>query len=365
MTSREPDLSDVRASIADAVIGEIAARVSAAAAAGTALQIRGGGSKAFYGRSVQGELLDTRACAGIVAYEPTELVMTARAGTPLLEIEAALAAHDQMLGFEPPYFGGGATLGGVVACGLSGPARPYHGAVRDFVLGVELLDGRGELLRFGGQVMKNVAGFDVSRLLAGSLGSLGVIVQASMRVIPSPRRQCTLEWQLPSASARERMAALAQAPWPITGLSYDGGILRLRAAGSAEAVAHGITQLAPDNVVEDDTHWRALRDLQLPFFVDDQRPLWRLSVPPGAPDPAGHGPLLLDWGGAQRWLHAAADDLSLRDYAAALGGHASCFSGSDTPFAEPAAPLRQLMQRVKLALDPQGIFNPGRLYHWL
>lgn len=365
MTLREPDTSGVRASITDAAIGELAARIGAAAADGTALQIRGGGSKAFYGRPVQGEVLDTRACVGIVAYEPTELVITARAGTPLLEIEAALATHDQMLGFEPPHFSGGATLGGVVASGLSGPARPYHGAVRDFVLGVELLDGRGELLRFGGQVMKNVAGFDVSRLLAGSLGSLGVIVQASLRVLPSPRRKCTLEWQLPSTAARERMAALAQAPWPITGLSYDGDILRLRAAGSPEAVAHAVAQLAPDKVVEDGAHWPALRDLQLPFFEEDQRPLWRLSVPPDAPDPDDHGLVLQDWGGAQRWLHAQADDMSLRDYAAALGGHASCFSASDAPFATPAAPLRQLMQRVKLALDPQGIFNPGRLYDWL
>lgn len=365
MTSHEPETSGVRSNISDPAISELAARIRAAAAAGNSLQIRGGGSKAFYGRAVQGEVLDTRSCAGIVAYEPTELVITARAGTPLGEIEAALAVHDQMLGFEPPHFGGGATLGGVVASGLSGPARPYHGAVRDFVLGIELLDGRGELLRFGGQVMKNVAGFDVSRLLAGSLGSLGLIVQASLRVIPSARRQSTLEWQLQPSAARERMVALAQAPWPITALSYDGDILRLRAAGSPEAVAHGITQLAPDKVVDDSGHWCALRDLQLPFFSEDQRPLWRLSVPPAAPDPDGHGLVLQDWGGAQRWLHAASGDLSLRDYAAALGGHASCFSACDAPFVSPSAPLRQLMQRVKLALDPKGIFNPGRLYDWL
>ena len=365
MNSREPDTSGMRATITDAAIGELAGRVSAAAAAGTALQICGGRSKAFYGRPVQGELLDTRACTGIVAYEPTELVITARAGTPLVEIEAALAGHEQMLGFEPPHFGGGATLGGVVASGLSGPARPYHGAVRDFVLGIELIDGRGELLRFGGQVMKNVAGFDVSRLLAGSLGSLGVIVQVSLRVLPRPRRQCTLQWQLAPAAAQQRMAALARAPWPITGLCYDGTILRLRAAGSAEAVAHAVRQLAPDAALDDDEYWRALRDLQLPFFVDDQRLLWRLSVPPSAPDPDGHGPLLHDWGGAQRWLHGAADELALRDYAAALGGHASCFGASDAPFAAPATALRELMQRLKRALDPQGILNPGRLYHWL
>ena len=365
MAALEFDTDAARANITDSAIGELAARVSAAAAAGTALQIRGGGSKAFYGRAPHGELLDTRACRGIVAYEPTELVITARAGTPLAEIEAVLAAEHQMLGFEPPYFDGDATLGGVVASGLSGPARPYCGAVRDFVLGIELLDGRGELLRFGGQVMKNVAGFDVSRLLAGSLGSLGVIVQASLRVIPRPVQACTLEWQLTAAAAAQRMITLAHAPWPITGLCYDGSVLRMRAAGSSAAVAHALAQLAPDAVLDDVGYWRELRDLKLPFFTDEQRPLWRLSVPPNAPDPSVSGPLLCDWGGAQRWLHGAADDVALRDYAAALGGHATCFTGSDTPFATPTAALRQLMQRVKAALDPHGIFNPGRLYPWL
>ena len=336
-----------------------------AAARKQPLRIRGGGRKDFYGAEPQGEVCDVSQYSGIVAYEPKELVLTVRAGTPLAQVEAALSNERQMLAFEPPHFGEGATIGGIVATGLSGPRRPYTGAVRDFVLGTRIVNGKGEDLSFGGRVIKNVAGYDVSRLLAGSLGSLGVIVQASLRVLPTPRRQCTLEWQLASTAARERMAALAQAPWPITGLSYDGDILRLRAAGSPEAVAHGIAQLAPDKVVEDGAHWRALRDLHLPFFIEDQRPLWRLSVPPDAPDPEGHGTVLQDWGGAQRWLHATADDLSLRDYAAALGGHASCFSASDAPFATPAAPLRQLMTRVKRALDPQGIFNPGRLYDWL
>ena len=362
---REPEASSVRATLADAAVATLATRVKAAIETASPLLICGGGSKHFYGRASHGELLDTRDCAGIVAYEPTELVITARAGTPLAEIEQTLAAQDQVLGFEPPHFGGGATVGGVVASGLSGPARPYHGAVRDFVLGVDVIDGRGELLSFGGQVMKNVAGFDVARLLAGSLGTLGVIVQASLRVLPRPRVQRSLVWRLAPREAQQRMTQLAAAPWPITAMCYDGELLRLRAAGSEEAVAHAITQLAPDIDSDDLDYWQALRDLALPFFSADPRPLWRMSVPPTAPDPAGVGPILHDWGGAQRWLHAAVDDTTLRVHAAELGGHASCFAVSDAPFAAPAAALRALMQRVKRGLDPHGIFNPGRLYEWL
>ena len=363
--AREPEVNGVRASLEDPVVASLVAQVKAAAESGRALRIQGGGSKAFYGRVTHGELLDTRVCAGIVAYEPTELVITARAGTPLAEVEETLAAEGQMLGFEPPHFGGAATIGGAVASGLSGPARPYHGAARDFVLGVDVIDGRGQLLSFGGQVMKNVAGFDVARLLAGSLGTLGVIVQVSLRVLPRPRVQRSLIWRLAPSEASPRMTELASAPWPITAMCYDGELLRLRVAGSEEAVSHACAELAPDVESDDLDYWRDLRDLRLPFFVDDVRPLWRMSVPPVAPDPAGVGPLLHDWGGAQRWLHGALDDTRIRDHAAALGGHASCFAAGDAPFAAPAAALRELMQRVKRGLDPQGIFNPGRLYEWL
>ncbi|MCC6709859.1 MAG: glycolate oxidase subunit GlcE [Gammaproteobacteria bacterium] len=357
--------NSVRATLDEPAVATLVARVKAAAANNTPLRIQGGGSKSFYGRSLKGETLDTRELHGIVAYEPTELVITARAGTPLAVIEETLASHNQMLGFEPPHFDGGATIGGAVASGLSGPARPYHGAARDFVLGVDVIDGRGELLSFGGQVMKNVAGFDVARLLAGSLGTLGVLVQVSLRVLPRPRVQRTLLWRLTHAQALQRMMDLAAAPWPITAMCYDGELLRLRAAGSDEAVSHACAELAPDIESDDVDYWRDLRDLRLRFFADDPRPVWRMSVPPAAPDALGADAVLHDWGGAQRWLHAELDDITVREHAAALGGHATCFAVSDAPFAAPAAPLRALMQRVKRGLDPKGIFNPGRLYDWL
>ena len=361
----EGEAGSLRASLADSAVAALAERVKAAAASGTALRIQGGGSKSFYGRSLKGEALDLRALHGIVAYEPTELVITARAGTPLADIEEALASRDQMLGFEPPHFGGGATLGGAVASGLSGPARPYHGAARDYVLGVDVIDGRGQLLSFGGQVMKNVAGFDVARLMAGSLGTLGVIVQVSLRVLPRSRVQRTFVWRLDAEQAQRRMTELAAAPWPITAMCHDGELLRMRVAGSIEAVSHASRELAPDIESDDLDYWRDLRDLRLPFLLDDPRPVWRMSLPPTAPDPRGANAVLHDWGGAQRWLHADLNDTDIREHAAALGGHATCFAVSDAPFAAPAAPLRALMQRVKSGLDPLGIFNPGRLYDWL
>lgn len=344
----------------------IAARVREAAATGRALALRGGDTKRFYGRECSGEPLDLSGLRGVVAFEPTELVITARACTPLAEIEALLASANQVLGFEPPRYGAGGTLGGAVASGLSGPARPYWGAARDYVLGVEIIDGRGQYLRFGGQVMKNVAGFDVSRLMAGALGTLGILGQVSLRVLPAPRVVRSLAWQLTPQAARERMLSLPRSPWPISGMCYDGSLLRVRLAGSEEAVSHASRELAPDGVEAGLDFWSGLRDLGLPFFGEDPRPLWRLSLPPAAPDPLNVGALLHDWGGAQRWLHAD-DGVALRAHCQAHGGHACRFRGGvdDAPFAEPPSALRALMQRLKDALDPSDVLNPGRMYAWL
>ena len=188
----------------DPVLDAMAARIRAAGAAGTSLRIRGGGTKDFYGGALEGEVLDTQVYAGIIDYEPTELVITARAGTSLAAIESAMRARGQMLAFEPPRYAQGGTLGGAVASGLSGPRRPYAGAVRDLVLGVKVLDGTGEHLTFGGQVMKNVAGFDVSRLMTGALGTLGVITEVSLKCQPLPRTEATVAFECSADEAIRR-----------------------------------------------------------------------------------------------------------------------------------------------------------------
>ena len=343
-----------------AVLGE---RIREAAASGRALCIRGGGSKDFYGGPLQGEPLDTAALRGIVDYEPTELVMTARAGTPLAELEAALAQHGQMLPFEPPRFGGGGTLGGAVAAGLSGPRRPYAGAVRDFVLGLRLLDGRGRQLRFGGQVIKNVAGFDVSRLLAGSLGTLGVLTEVSLKTLPRPPVQASLGFELDQATALRRINQWAARPLPLSASCYHGGVLRLRLSGAEAAVREARGKLGGE-AFSGSGYWDDLRDQRGGFFTKAAT-LWRVSLPPTAPPLSVDAEQLIEWGGAQRWLAGAQDAQALRRQAAQLGGHATLFRGADKSagaFQPLPEALAQLHRRIKAVLDPAGIFNRGRLY---
>lgn len=365
-----PDAAGAPAARDGAALDALVERVRDAGADGSPLRIVGRDTKAWYGREGSGEPLSVAGHSGIVEYAPTELVITARAGTRLAELDAALAEHGQMLGFEPPACGGDATLGGAIATGLSGPARPWLGAARDFVLGVDLLNGRGEVLRFGGQVMKNVAGFDVSRLVTGALGALGVITRVSLRVLPRPAVERTLTFAVPRAEAHARMLDLARRPWPLTAMAVDGDALRVRVAGSAAAVDDAVRRLAPDSVSETDPFWTALREARLP--APDDAPLWRLTLPPAAPDPALGEPAapLLDWGGAQRWLVADVDRAVLDRHCAAHGGHATQHRAGtggqrDTVFAEPPEAQRRLLERVKRAFDPQGVLNPGRQYAWL
>lgn len=340
--------------------------IVAASAQKQPLRIRGGGSKDWYGQQPAGALLDTREYRGIIAYEPTELVITARCGTPLSEIEAALDERNQMLAFEPPRFVG-ATIGGVVAAGLSGPRRQAAGAVRDFVLGVVLMDGKGDLLRFGGQVMKNVAGYDVSRLLAGSLGTLGLLVEVSLKVLPKPFAETTLRFEMDEAQAIEQLNRWGGQPLPVSASAWHDGALVVRLSGAGAALNAAKLKMGGDEAPQADALWHELRDQANPFFdVDDAASLWRLSVPSVAPPLGLAGEQLIEWGGAQRWLRTGADAAAIRAAAEKAGGHATLYRGGDKNVGvfHPLAPaIAKIHRNLKNTFDPAGIFNPGRMYN--
>lgn len=362
----------------DPALAGLRDRVRAAAATRRPLCIRGGGTKDFYGEALAGDPLDMRGLRGIVSYEPTELVVSVRCGTPLAEVEAALAERGQMLAFEPPAFGPSATIGGVVAAGLAGPRRASAGAVRDFVLGATLLDASGNVLRFGGQVMKNVAGYDVSRLMAGSMGTLGLITEVSLKVLPRPMAEATLRLEADQADALRRLRAWAARPLPLDASAWmrvDGrGLLHLRLRGAQAAVHAACQSMGGERVDAAPAHafWQSLREHSADVFTrPDDACLWRLSVP----DTTGVMPLagddvLLEWGGAQRWIHAgAAQAQALRDAAERAGGTATLFrraadgSAADTPVFHPLAPaLLQIHRALKQQFDPAGIFGPGRMF---
>jgi glycolate oxidase FAD binding subunit len=340
-------------------------RVRRAAADGTALRLVGGGTKDFYGSELVGEPFATGAYAGIVDYDPTELVITARCGTPLAEVERTLADGAQMLGFEPPRFSAGSTLGGCIAAGLSGPRRPYAGALRDHVLGVRLLDGRGEDLAFGGRVMKNVAGFDVSRLAAGSLGTLGIVVEASLRCLPRPRVEATQLLELSTEAAIRRMNEWGGQPLPISASWHCDGKLHVRLSGAESAVAAAMREIGGTTLGEADAFWSSVRDQTHGFFADRRATLWRLSVPSTAPH-AAFPAQAIEWGGALRWLKAGdgSDAERLRHWARENGGHAAVFRGEKPrgAFQPLDAATLAIHRRLKATFDPSGIFNPRRLF---
>ncbi|MFA7665431.1 MAG: glycolate oxidase subunit GlcE [Burkholderiaceae bacterium] len=388
-------------STAAAALARLVDRIRGAAADGTALRLRGSGSKDFYGCPLQGVPLDTGEYRGVVAYEPTELVITARCGTPLAELEAALAERGQWLPFEPPAFGGAATVGGMVAAGLSGPGRMSAGAVRDFVLGAALVDGQGKVLNFGGQVMKNVAGYDVSRLLCGSLGMLGLIAEVSLKVLPVPAASLTLTLPIDRGDALRQLNGWAGRPLPLSASAWVGGTLALRLAGAraaVEAAAEIFVREHGASVLDGEVHrfWAAIREQTLPFFegpgsavgsdpaagasaagapvagspvasapAASARALWRLSVPSTASPLALPGEELIEWGGALRWWRTDAEPAAVRDAAARVGGHATLFRGGDRSqgvFAPLSQTLAVIHRRLKAEFDPKGIFNPGRMY---
>lgn len=341
-------------------------QVRAAAANGGKLRIRGCGTKDWYGQRIEGEILDTRGHTGIVDYEPTELVITARCGTPLVEIEAVLAEQNQMLAFEPPHFGDNATFGGAIAAGLSGPRRANSGALRDFVLGAELLDGKGELLRFGGQVMKNVAGYDVSRLLVGSLGTLGLITQASVKVLPRPFAETTLRFEIGEIDAIRKLNEWGGQPLPLSASCWHAGVLALRLSGAQAAVDAAVKSLGGQVMPDCAAFWASLREQRHAYF-DGDTPLWRLSLPSTTGAIVLKGEQLIEWGGAQRWLRAQsadADAETIRRTVSAAGGHATLFRGGDKSVGvfQPLAPaVARIHARLKASFDPAHIFNPGRM----
>jgi glycolate oxidase FAD binding subunit len=320
--------------------------------------IRGGGSKDFYGGQLVGAPLETTSYSGIVDYEPSELVLTARCGTPLSEIENLLREHGQMLAFEPPHFSPNATIGGCIAAGLSGPRRAQAGAVRDFVLGVRMLNGVGEDLRFGGRVMKNVAGYDVSRLMAGAMGTLGLLLEVSLKVLPRPAEEISLRFAMNATEAIETVNRWMAQPHPISATCHWAGILQVRLSGAS------VSRAKLGGEIVDNEFWRDLREQQMPFFARE-KPTWRLSVKSTAPTLDLPGAQLLEWNGGLRWICEDLDSREVRLVAANAGGHATLFRGGDKTcgvFQPLPAPLMALHQRLKKAFDPAGIFNRGRLY---
>lgn len=354
----------------DPVLRKFSERIGAAAAAGARLRPRGSGSKDFYGGMLAAETLDAREYAGVVSYEPSELVVTARCGTLLAELEQVLAAQRQMLSFEPPHFGPGATVGGCIAAGLSGPRRSangaYYGAARDFVLGCAFMDGRGKALRFGGQVMKNVAGYDLSRLVTGSMGTLGVILDVSLKVLPMPVARATVQFGLSESDALARLNAWGGRPLPITASAWHAQVLRVRFEGAEAAVRAACAGLGGQRLDENGAldYWQGVREQTDAFFALPG-PLWRLSVASTAPPVALEGSQLIEWGGALRWWKTAADGDAVRRAARAAGGHATLFRGGDRS-AGVFTPLDPVMSRLhrnlKAAFDPAGVFDHGRLY---
>jgi glycolate oxidase FAD binding subunit len=356
----------------DDIVAQWSERIRAATAEERPLRLRGSGSKDWYGQTLQGEILDTRAYRGIVSYDPAELVITARSGTPLMEIEAALAEHKQMLAFEPPHFGAGATLGGAIASGLAGPRRASAGAARDFVLGVTLMNGQGEILRFGGQVVKNVAGYDVARLMAGSLGTLGLILEISLKVLPRPAAEATVKFDTNGTDAVRKLNEWGGMPLPITGSAWRNGTLAVRLSGAESAVKTARNMIGGEVVdaIDAERFWDGLREQTDPFFatIPPRSALWRLALPSITEPLQLPGAQLMEWGGAQRWWITDTDAQTVRITAKQAGGHATIFrpgfafersAGIFTPL---PAPLMKIHRGLKAAFDPARIFNRARMY---
>ena len=343
---------------------DLQARIIEARTSGIALNLVGGSSKAFYGRNPTGTNLDVSRNKGIIDYQPGELTLTARGGTTMEEIAAALAEHDQMLPFEPPRFGNSATLAGTIACGLAGPRRPWAGSVRDYLLGVRLLTGTGKDMRIGSPVMKNVAGYDLFRPMAGAMGTLGLLLEIIIKVLPRPRSERTLTIQCSFDDAGVLLAGWQRASLPLSAACHIDDTLYIRLSGAVQAVDAGIDALGNTAQDSDNAFWHELNEQTLPFFNQD-RPLYRLVLPATASYPVETDKALIDWGGRQHWLYSDRSFDDIQHMAKDQGGHASVFRNGDRNadvFQSLPAPVLQLQQRIRQALDPDRILNPGRLY---
>jgi glycolate oxidase FAD binding subunit len=358
----------------------------------TPLSIEGGGTKSWYGNPNNYAKLDTRSYSGILEYQPEELVITACAGTPLKEIEAVLKEKNQVLAFEPPHFGERATFGGAIAAGLAGPGRITVGNFRDFVLGARILDGKGQDLSFGGKVMKNVAGYDVSRLMPGSLGTLALLLEASVKVLPKPAATATLRCQISQEKALKVLNEWAGQPLPLSASCWIGsskggdGELTFRLAGAVAAVKAAIPLMSSLVIATEineavaEHFWDDLREQKLAAFANlgaDQT-LYRLALPaacgpitiPGAADE-----MILEWHGQQRWIKASGDEdtfKTIKALATSHGGHATRFrQGANvdpahqrfTLLSEQAhsKALEAVQERLRSAFDPAGVFATNRL----
>lgn len=343
---------------------QLAEQVVEAHASKRPLRILAGNTKAFYGRDMQGSTLDMSQHSGIINYEPTELVITARAGTPLSHIQNTLAEHNQMLGFEPPAYGEAATLGGTIACNLSGPARPFQGAARDFTLGSRIINGKGDVLQFGGEVMKNVAGYDVSRLMCGAMGTLGVILDISLKVVPRIEAERTLVLDMPVSEAIPSMQRFARKGHPLSASAYVDGRLYLRLASHENQIQAAHSNIGGEVLDKGAEFWTQLNEQTLEFF-NDERPLWRLSLAAITPELPLAGDTLYDWGGALRWLKTTAPADEIRHCLNEKNGHAILFRRGQpdiAPFHQLSPGLLQLHRTLKRAFDPACILNPGRMY---
>lgn len=352
----------------DKILQQFREQILTASAEQQVLRIEGGGTKQWYGNPMvaTSAVLNTQSYQGVISYEPTELVISARCGTSLKEIETLLDQHGQMLAFEPPHFGAAATISGMLATGLSGPRRASVGAARDFVLGVSLMNGAGEILRFGGQVMKNVAGYDVSRLMAGSLGSLGLILDVSLKVLPKPVAETSLMFAMSEVDALTQLNRWAGQALPISASSYYAGRLMLRLSGSEAALRVAKQKLGGQEIDSATAYWTSLREQSHHFFTpEEDYALWRVSLPSTAAALKLRSKTLIEWGGAQRWLWTNEDEVTLRSSVQTMGGHVTRFrygTASTPALTELSAPLLKIHRQLKAAFDPAMIFNRGRLF---